>query len=722
MKKSMIATAVMMAISGTAFAAAPQWVEATQDLKDKAVTVTPNTPQNTIEGNAYVISETSATGTVYVQPDAAETTNESSIWGEVSSNGRLALVHVNNNNFINDGDLYISGETQKNIVEDGYDPKSDGKWYGTAAAKISGKGSFTNDKLIYAKNAVGIMVNSGSDAEITNNKTIVAYGDGNNDDSRSAIGIDASANAPTTINNTGTIYALGKSYGVRLVEGTGDNSKSTSFTNSGKIYAEDGSYAIYANNSATKSEEAITVKLENGSHIEGLVGMDENSILNINEVSGETIALETIDGPASGNGMTVKLTSSNVTIEQGTDAGLKINELKVDKSSSANFLLNDLGTSEAKVLTINTVSDGDQGSKADINVTYSGAVADKLAADASQKSNLFEGISLGTGGANTPSDVAVLEGKYGDSATYVKDSSGNVVATNVRVNSLLASTQDVAINSALMWRTQLSSYTDRMSALRTNPQSAGIWARYINGRLDGEGITHDYNTVEIGYDHKVSDLITLGASVSYTIGDADLRAGQADNDTYTAGLYATLNQNNFFVDAMVKVGYIDSDYDISNQSWSEHGDYDMFGAIFGLETGYRFNVNSFFFEPQARLTFSKLSPESYNTNLRSVNFDDIESFVGSLGFISGFNFNEKGSVYAGASYNYDFMGSVNSEITTDNAVRYFKSELDDSWGEAKIGASYMFMDNLNAFMDVSRDIGADIEQQWRVNLGARYMF
>ena len=261
-----------------------------------------------------------------------------------------------------------------------------------------------------------------------------------------------------------------------------------------------------------------------------------------------------------------------------------------------------------------------------------------------------------------------------------------------------------------------------MSALRTNPQSAGIWARYINGRLDGEGITHDYNTVEIGYDHKVSDLITLGASVSYTIGDADLRAGQADNDTYTAGLYATLNQNNFFVDAMVKVGYIDSDYDISNQSWSEHGDYDMFGAIFGLETGYRFNVNSFFFEPQARLTFSKLSPESYNTNLRSVNFDDIESFVGSLGFISGFNFNEKGSVYAGASYNYDFMGSVNSEITTDNAVRYFKSELDDSWGEAKIGASYMFMDNLNAFMDVSRDIGADIEQQWRVNLGARYMF
>lgn len=706
MKKSMIATAVMMAISGTAFAAAPQWEDPAAELSEKQVNG--SALVTSIEADAYATASTADNSNVYANLTGTQS-NNNSIWGKVSSGGKLALINGDSDSTITNsaqGKLFIQGEAA-------------GSWWGTAAVKTIG--TFTNDGLIYAKDAIGVMANTANPSSITNNGTIVAYGSGDGSGGNTASAMEATAgDQQTTLVNNGTIYALGDANGVRL----GDKTTDSSFTNSGNIYAGEDAYAIYANNSGsnTPSKETITVNLKSGSHIEGLVGMDENSELNIDDVSGETIALETIQGTTGGKGMTVNLTSSDVTIEQGTDAGLKINELKVDKSSSANFLLNDLGTSEAKVLTINTVNDGDQGSKADINVTYSGAVADKLAADASQKSNLFEGISLGTDGENTPSDVAVLEGKYGDSATYVKDSSGNVVATNVRVNSLLASTQDVAINSALMWRTQLSSYTDRMSALRTNPQSAGIWARYINGRLDGEGITHDYNTVEIGYDHKVSDLITLGASVSYTIGDADLRAGQADNDTYTAGLYATLNQNNFFVDAMVKVGYIDSDYDISNQSWSEHGDYDMFGAIFGIETGYRFNVNSFFFEPQARLTFSKLSPESYNTNLRSVNFDDIESFVGSLGFISGFNFNEKGSVYAGASYNYDFMGSVNGEYTTDNVVRSFKSELDDSWGEAKIGASYMFMDNLNAFMDVSRDIGADIEQQWRVNLGARYMF
>ncbi len=705
MKKSMIATAVIMAISGTAFAAAPQWEAPAAELPEQQVNGSALVTK--IETNAYATANTADNSNVYANINGTQS-NNNSIWGKVTDSGKLALINGNKDSDITNsknGKLYIQGEAA-------------GSWWGTAAVKTIG--TFTNEGLIYAKDAIGVMANTSEASTITNNGIIVAEGTGV-EGVNTASAMEATAgNTQTALVNNGTIYALGNANGVRL----GDKTTDSSFTNNGKIYADEDAYAIYANNSGSNEPSAntITVNLNKGSHIEGLVGMDENSVLNIKEVSGETIALETIRGKAGGDGMTVSLASSDVTIEQGTDAGLKINELTVDKSSSANFLLNDLGTSEAKVLTINTVSDGDQGSKADINVTYSGAVADKLAADASQKSNLFEGISLGADGENTPSDVAVLEGKYGDSATYVLDGNGQVVATNVHVNSLLASTQDLAINSALMWRTQLSSYTDRMSALRTNPQSAGIWARYINGRLDGEGITHDYNTVEIGYDHKVSDLITLGASVSYTIGDADLRAGQADNDTYTAGLYATLNQNNFFVDAMVKVGYIDSDYDISNQSWSEHGDYDMFGAIFGLETGYRFNVNSFFFEPQARLTFSKLSPENYNTNLRSVNFDDIESFIGSLGFISGFNFNEKGSVYAGASYNYDFMGSVNGEYTTDNVVRSFKSELDDSWGEAKIGASYMFMDNLNAFMDVSRDIGADIEQQWRVNLGARYMF
>lgn len=698
----MLATAIMMAISGSAMAAAPQWVEPSQELINNVVPVEGSSDIGSeITNDIYVNAGSENGSNAYATAKNGSLTNTASIWGKTTADkARLALlVGGENSQISNEGKLYIEGNT--------------GSWYRVAAIKSSGK--VTNKGLIYAKDAIGINATTDKgNAEIVNEGVIVAHGTTSEGFSASAMEATA-AGKTTNIKNSGKIYVVGNAVGVRL----GDQTASSSFTNSGSIYADKDAYAIYANNKGEGTNSAITVNLEKGSHVEGLVGMDKDSTLNINGVSGENIALETLEaGKATSDGMTINLESSNVTIEQGTDSALKIGILNTNKTSSTNFLLNNLGTDGNEVLDVAQV-EGE--GAANVNVTYSGAVADKLAADASQKSNLFYGISLGENGANTPSNVDVLEGKYGDSATYVfKD--GEVVATNVKVNSLLASTQDLAINSALMWRTQLSSYTDRMSTLRSNPQSSGIWTRYMNGRLDGEGITHDYNTIEIGYDRKVSDLITLGASVSYTLGDADLRAGQADNNTFTAGLYATLNQNNFFVDAMVKLGYIDSDYDISNQSWSEHGDYNMFGAIFGIETGYRFNVNNFFFEPQARLTFSKLSPESYDTNLRSVNFEDIESFVGSLGFISGFNFNDKGSVYAGASYNYDFMGSVNGEFTTDNVVRNFRSELDDSWGEAKIGASYMVIDNLNAYMDLSRDFGADIEQQWRVNLGARYMF
>lgn len=700
----MLATAIMMAISGSAMAAAPQWVEPSQELIDNKVTVDGGaiTSASTIAEDKYVEAGSDSKQNVYATDKDGSLSNTASIWGKATADKtRLALLAGDKNSQItNNGKLYIEGKTTN--------------WWGVAAIKTSG--NVTNEGLIYAKDAIGIQATTSANSTITNTGVIVAHGTSSEGFSASAM--EATAKGKTTnIKNSGDIYVVGNAVGVRLGDQTGSADGGSSFTNSGSIYANKDAYAIYANNKGEGTKSGITVNLEKGSHVEGLVGMDKDSTLNINGVSGENIALETL-GDGTSDGMKVNLVSSNVTIEQGTDSALKIGTLNTDKTSSTNFLLNNLGTDGNEVLDVAKV-EGE--GAANVNVTYSGAVADKLAADASQKSNLFYGISLGENGANTPSNVDVLEGKYGDSATYVfKD--GEVVATNVKVNSLLASTQDLAINSALMWRTQLSSYTDRMSTLRSNPQSSGIWTRYMNGRLDGEGITHDYNTIEIGYDRKVSDLITLGASVSYTLGDADLRAGQADNNTFTAGLYATLNQNNFFVDAMVKLGYIDSDYDISNQSWSEHGDYNMFGAIFGIETGYRFNVNNFFFEPQARLTFSKLSPESYDTNLRSVNFEDIESFVGSLGFISGFNFNDKGSVYAGASYNYDFMGSVNGEFTTDNVVRNFRSELDDSWGEAKIGASYMVIDNLNAYMDLSRDFGADIEQQWRVNLGARYMF
>ena len=68
------------------------------------------------------------------------------------------------------------------------------------------------------------------------------------------------------------------------------------------------------------------------------------------------------------------------------------------------------------------------------------------------------------------------------------------------------------------------------------------------------------------------------------------------------------------------------------------------------------------------------------------------------------------------------MGDVEGDFTTDGVTRTFKDELDDNWGEASLGMNYRVNDSVNTFVDLGCTFGGDIDQDWRVNLGARYMF
>ena len=239
---------------------------------------------------------------------------------------------------------------------------------------------------------------------------------------------------------------------------------------------------------------------------------------------------------------------------------------------------------------------------------------------------------------------------------------------------------------------------------------------------------YGYNTVEVGFDKAISNNVMLGISFDYTKGDTDLDAGTSDNNTYTLGLYGSyFNESGCFLDAMLKVGRIDTDYDLNN-GISEKGDYMLSGTIVGIETGHRWNIQNYFIEPQVQLTYSYLRPENYNTNLREVKFDDMKSLIARVGIMGGMKFAEdRGSAYVKASYNHDFLGDIEGNYSgvtaAGNAIRVnVDDELDDNWGEVSLGASYQVTDSVNTFVDVGTGFGGDIDQKWRVNLGARYVF
>lgn len=572
---------------------------------------------------------------------------------------------------------------------------TEGFWKVKAMIAENG-GTIVNRGTIVADNAYGMMITNTDDNKLENHGTIIVLNKG------VAMDFAGSKNGSNVtsgfVTNTGDLIVQGDGdlKAIRIADGT----KGVKFTNEGLISAT-GSQA----KAISVENGGVTVTLQNGSQVNGLVDLEEDTALEVKNLkSAQTISLNDYAG-------LVTVTNSNVTFEQGSDSALKIKSVKTD-NGSASFKLNAVGNEADPVLTIGNV-EGDS----NVNYGYTASVSDDLQAGKVVASDLLGGIQVY---GNSVEKASLEQGYMGDEG-YVDKNGFHVT----RTNDLLRSAQDLAITNALMWRSQLTNLTDRMGTLRTTPDAVGVWARYNNGRLDGQGIQHDYNTVELGVDKRIADNVTIGFSFDYTKGDTDLSAGSSDNNTYTVGFYGSyFNESGCFLDTMLKIGRIDADYDFRTSAGKESADYMLTGAIFGIETGHRWNIQNYFIEPQVQLTYSHLRAENYTSSIgRDVKFDDMSSLIGRVGVMAGMQFAEnRGSAYVKASYNHDFLGDVEGNYEFNGSVRTFDDELDDNWGEVSLGASYQVTDSVNTFVDVGTGFGGDIDQKWRVNLGARYVF
>lgn len=709
--KSILATSVLLAISASSWAANAQWVDKPANLEAVEIqqreTVSTETTLNenkafTFIGHGDDKAYVGINSTTYTVGEKANVWATSSRAEGSNENAQLGIFQANAGKFVNNGNIYLSVDNQTD-------------WWAVKAAYGNGGSTLTNKGLIYVKNAMGMNVGSSGKNEITNDKTGVIVVDGVG----AALDVSGKDNTKQTATNKDTIILNGSAdaelYGIRVTDGV----KDVTINNSGTIIANGGTAIAVFDHGKEHTNDApsnVTVNLNKGSHIEGVVKLNQTTTLNINEVVGETITLDTVkDRGVTETGFKLNLDKGSSVTIAGTENKLDINTLNISEDSNTQFVLNHVAAEGEKVLTItNVMGDGAD----NIGVGYTGAVSDQLQAGDVAASDLLEGIEI-TEGAKIE-QVSLDQGFMGD-AGYV-DANG-FHAT--RTNDLLRSTQDLAITNALMWRSQLTNLTDRMGTLRTTPNAAGVWARYNNGRLDGLGIEHDYNTVEFGVDKRIADNVTIGFSFDYTKGDTDLTAGTSDNNTYTVGFYGSyFNESGCFLDSMLKIGRIDADYDLRTSAGKESADYMLTGAIFGIETGHRWNIQNYFIEPQVQLTYSHLRAENYTSSIgRDVKFDDMSSLIGRVGVMAGMQFAEnRGAAYVKASYNHDFLGDVEGNYEYNGAVRTFDDELDDNWGEVSLGGSYQVTDSVNTFVDVGTGFGGDIDQKWRVNLGARYVF
>ncbi len=690
------------------------------------------------EGNGMVASGKTITGgnapAFLSTRDYDKVTNNGNIWvladriedtdlgqyaaGIVASGGKTGIN-------AKDGIIYV--HSNNNGIETNYEAAK-----GMAADASSGtKTSITNSGTIYVEGGTGMLATSNpkTASAPSSEKGSVITNEGTIHVINSGFGMSLGGNNASGVEmtNKGTIIASGENaYGI-----TASDATDGTVTNEGTIIATDGAIAI--SSGRWNKDVDFRLILKGNSHVEGVIELGKGSELTVENLArAETIVLSSVT-PEKANALndatcegcnvgSVHVNNSNLTIRSSDESQtLKIGLIETKENGSTTFEFNSVGSKDKLLLDVDKV-----GEDAAVKFNYTGTVTDKLANGSVKAEELFNGISLGDNG-ETPKLITTSDGLWASASVHEKKGD-EITSTYSGPSSLITSTTDLALMNGLVWRSQLTNLSDRMGTLRTMPQAAGAWARYNNGRLDGRGLEYDYSTIEVGFDAPVSSNFLVGVSFDYTIGDTDLNAGSADNDVYTVGLYGTYyGDNGGFVDLMAKIGRIDNEYTVSNTAGLEKGDYMMTGAIVGIEAGHRFDLaHNLFVEPQVQLSYSWLRATDYSTNIRSVDFETIESLVARVGVMGGMKFAEnRGAAYLKASYNHDFLGNVDAAMYAVNGSgnsAKISDELDDNWAEVSLGVSYSVTDTLNTFLDVGTGFGGDIDQKWRINFGARYAF
>lgn len=679
MHKTILASAVILAFAHTAIAAEFTYGN---DSSMQTGSVTENTVVNVKKESQ---SLTSSDGYLQAATGSEEQVNEGVTLTINTADRFIGVLAGSNATYTNNGTIVVNGSEPGNFWK--------------IKAMVAAGGKIENVGTIEVTNAYGMQGTASLGGTIVNSGRIIVH--------ENAAAIDGDANssnsASSNTTNTGDIVLTGAtSTGVLI--GRGD-----SFTNSGTISGSEGTAILVTEGNDGDSQKSLSITLSGNSRVEGIFDLTDYSNITVtDDAIHQTVRLADVAGVISNN--------SSLTIEQADPSkGLKIASIKTNTGATTDILMHSAGTADNRVLVVDTAS-----GEGSIAVSYSGTVSDSINAGETQVADLLAGATINN---EALTETTVAEGQWGNALSVSTDDSGNVVTRVTSENSLLRSAKDLAKSHAVVWRSELSSLTDRMATLRTLPESVGTWARYTGGNLEGDNVDFDFNSIEVGFDTRVTDTMTIGVSFGYTNGDNDLAAGSAETDAYKLGLYASyMNESGSFLDAMLKVGRIDADFDLNN-GYAEKGDYMYSGVIAGVEVGHHFKLNSFFVEPQVQLTYSYLAAETTTTNVRTIEFDSMKSLIARVGVMGGVKFAEnRGAAYVSAHYNHDFLGDVDGSFYNASQRVSFGEELDSDWGVVSVGADYDFTNTFKGFVDLSRSFGGDIEEKWRVNLGARYMF
>lgn len=358
-----------------------------------------------------------------------------------------------------------------------------------------------------------------------------------------------------------------------------------------------------------------------------------------------------------------------------------------------------------------------------LKVEGSGEIGDKILAGKATLEDLA-GTAKKVDG-KTASDVVETQDGIIAGKMFAKVTDGKIDASTIKraVQQHNQAVSSMANLSLMTWRQENNDMNKRLGEVRASEGSQGIWARMARGqsKYGQQGIKNQYNYYQLGYDSRISDDWILGGAFTYTDGDSSYTNGIGTNKHTGFAVYGSnLREDGSFIDLIAKYAHMKNDFDVNGGVGS--GDYSTNGLSFSAEYGKRFHQEGYWIEPQAELTYGRVSSADFTTKRGAkVHQDSMDSLVGRLGFSLGKDI-KQGNVYVRASYLYDFQGDTSVTMSKGGAATTFKTDLGGGWWEFGVGTNLDLGHDTHFYLDVETTAGGDVDTPWQWNAGVRYSF
>ena len=279
------------------------------------------------------------------------------------------------------------------------------------------------------------------------------------------------------------------------------------------------------------------------------------------------------------------------------------------------------------------------------------------------------------------------------------------------------------------WRFEVNHISDRLGDVRNQRGTLGTWARVYGAEAKvDDSVSSDirFNSIQAGADTALGDNWILGTALAYTNTDASFNNGEADADSFTFSVYGSA----FFLcggylDVIGRVGRINSDIEVLTVTPFD-ASYDNTTYGLSAEVGYRWDLTDTFYAiPQAELSYGFVKGDGYTaSNDIHIEQDDFQTLIGRLGVQLGANFPEdRGSVYATFSYNYDFKGDTDATATRYGATpQNVHEELGGGWFSYGVGAQFNVTDATSFYGSLTRANGSVYTENYHYSVGVRHVW